>query len=155
MYRRYGYSFKYDRGGSDPSTNLRFVIGFIGMFVVLPLLFIGWLLASPTSERGVELNFFQVSPVLIILLVLLVCGLLNYIAVDYPVFGYRSIMVCSLLLVGLACFGTIIASANDGWARFGIYQVLVLGAYEFLILVTAKKELTTVTAANKARSSDA
>ena len=90
MFRRYGYSFKHDKDGADSSTNIRFMVVFVGVFVVMPLMFVGWLLTSPESSAGpgdvpsVNAGVTKVKslveflPTAILALTILICSLLNY-----------------------------------------------------------------------------
>ena len=153
MYKRYGYSFKNDRKGSDSSIDLRFIVGFIGLFIVIPLIFIGWLFTSPEPDGNTIRGLYEAIPLITLALTLLICPLLGYLAVEFPVFGYKTILVFAVIAAS-GCFTSILLSLFTG-GLFVLYQSCLIVLYELLIAQTALHQLRAANAANKAQKVEA
>lgn len=153
MYKRYGYSFKYDSRGADHSIDIRMVIGFIGLFVVFPLFGIASYFDTQVIENPFQVTFGQIS-LLILMLTFVSCSLLAYVANDFPVFGYTAISLITFVgyTVALLVFPVSYAISRNGVLI--CYAILIV-TYEILILDAAFQLINRAKAANQSRNSDA
>lgn len=152
MYKRYGYSFKHDKKGADSSTDVRFVIGFGGFFIVLPLLLAGLIFSDPeTSGNG---GLVEAMSFVVFVLTLIVGSALAYIAVEFPEFGYTGIGFLSLTGAGAAIVCGLIYVIGSGSYLY-LYYALVVSIYEIVIAISAFRSLESMEPANKTRNDDA